>query len=145
MKNILILLVLLLFVFGCAVSAVNNESIQDDDTGRNSFFKENVYSVKVFPETKIPKRVRGICYLSDSLENFVSSPCNKIAIILRSEDGKELDRKTTDDEGRFSFSVPPAKVFFLSVDNDKYFLASDKLIVSAGAEVLIRLIKKESF
>jgi len=108
-------------------------------------FYNGVDAVKVYPEGKKNNSVRGICVVNPTLLDFANTPCNKVTFILVNSDGNEVSRQTTGENGEFSFSVEKRGPYIVKIISDRYEMVTEKLIVTKGTDVLVRLIKgKES-
>jgi hypothetical protein len=103
---------------------------------------ESVSVIKVYPKDRKKDEIKGICFVVSTPESFFDLPCKGIDFDLFSLDGQLIETAQTDDEGRFRFSVTKKMRYLLKVNSSKYKTYSEKIILSAGVDTLVRLIKK---
>lgn len=140
---------ILVLVTGVVVSCVTGPqdgyelpiSGVSNDIGDNSLLgqRQLVNVHKVLPARPM---IRGICFISQEPGHFFELPCQGIQLSLSSDDSEQPHQAQTDERGRFYFQVKKSKPYTLDIESEKYRMASSETKVSAGAEVLIRLIKK---
>lgn len=111
------------------------------DAGENTIFSEGRV-VKVHKKSPENPMVRGLCFISSQPKSFFEVPCKQINLVLTSADNQEVLNEKTDDVGRFFFQVKKGVSYTLSVNSKRYKTDYETIKVSAGSELLIRLVAK---
>ena len=143
MKNMTLCIMMTLTLSGCTSTFEGenrlNSSSEEFSTTR---LYEQAQVAKFYPKKRSSKKISGICFLTDEGDAQFDRPCMNFSVSLIDGRNEVVLRKTTDEQGRFQFLVSDTRIYQLRVESNKYKMSAPKIMLSAGAEVLVRMVRK---
>lgn len=143
MKKLAFYIAALLSISSCSSTfdGENKSSSPNEEFSATRLYDE-AQVAKFYPKNRGTKKISGICFLTGEGDANFDRPCMNFQLTLTDGKGEVVLRKSTDEQGRFQFLVDDARLYQLNVESRKYKMASSKIMISAGSEVLIRLVYK---